>query len=342
MSERKEPEKILELILRESLQCLGGQRSTMFVVEEKSGILKTEYIFAPEPANEQVSLYEEKEVARKALKQKRPLLLREPEGFGEFFNYDKRERKITSLLSIPLNRVHPVRVQSLALIDESRRFTENDLQFFSIFTNQAAIATEMASLDEEIAGTLHLRRTHDRHLDSIMEQLQSLLRKERERLGRRGGGPALKGRMQDDVSAKREEKPVCAGGPLPLENGSNVSTPEGEGTDPGAWKESNYESLCFGEDFKSGGLFIRTPNPMELGERIFLDLRIPDERDPIALNCKVVWTNKYGKENKHLPRGMGVKLVEVSPEARKRLEKFFYLNDNKELSSEYWRMSIVN
>ncbi len=70
--------------------------------------------------------------------------------------------------------------------------------------------------------------------------------------------------------------------------------------------------------------------------------KIPDGQDPIALNCKVVWTNKYGKENKHLPRGMGVKLVEVSPEARKRLEKFFYLNDNKELSSEYWRMSIVN
>lgn len=70
--------------------------------------------------------------------------------------------------------------------------------------------------------------------------------------------------------------------------------------------------------------------------------KIPDGQDPIALNCKVVWTNKYGKENKHLHRGMGVKLVEVSPEARKRIEKFFYLNDNKELSSEYWRMSIVN
>ncbi len=340
--EKKETDKILEFIVQESLKCLDAHRSTMFVLDDKSGILKTQYAIASEIGNEQVSLYEEKEVARKALKQKRPLLLREPEDFADFFNYEKRERKISSLLSVPLYRIHPPRIQSLALIEESRRFTESDLESFSIFTNQAAIALELAALENEIAGGFQLRKDHDTHVDIILDQLQTLLRKERERCPGGRGGPVLKPLTGDDLPAKRDEKVTCGGAPLaPGEAASSPAAPEEESEN--ARKESDFESLCFGEDFKSGGLFVRTPNPMELGEKILLNVRIPDGQDDvIGLQCKVVWTNKYGKENKHLRRGMGVKIVDVAPDTRKRLEKFFYLNENKELSSEYWRMSVVN
>ena len=98
--------------------------------------------------------------------------------------------------------------------------------------------------------------------------------------------------------------------------------------------EVGGEFLGFGDDLSSGGLFIRTPNPLDLGEQFLLKIHLNDGREPLELPCKVVWTNKYGKESKNLRRGMGVKFQSVSPEDQKRLDDYIRAQKMKMASTK--------
>src|SRR3972149_673012 len=67
--------KTLEVIARESLNCLKATRSTIFLIDPKSGNLKPQFIHALDPLDERVGLFEEREVAQKALEPKKPFLV---------------------------------------------------------------------------------------------------------------------------------------------------------------------------------------------------------------------------------------------------------------------------
>jgi uncharacterized protein (TIGR02266 family) len=94
--------------------------------------------------------------------------------------------------------------------------------------------------------------------------------------------------------------------------------------------ESSAETLNISE----GGVFIKTLDPKDLGEEFPLKLHVPDGQGPIEVVCKVVWANKYGKETKESPRGMGVKFLDFDPEDRKRIEEFVKLQKTKGLLPE--------
>ncbi|HSR12056.1 MAG TPA: GAF domain-containing protein, partial [Thermodesulfobacteriota bacterium] len=116
---------ILENIARETLGSLKAHRSTVFMLEEKSGTLKSQFTSASDPIHQQVGLFEEKEVARKAVRQKKAFLLRDAGDFAEFLKHEARDRKITSLMSIPLlSNDRPTAVLSVVRIDTDRKFTE--------------------------------------------------------------------------------------------------------------------------------------------------------------------------------------------------------------------------
>ena len=74
-----------------------------------------------------------------------------------------------------------------------------------------------------------------------------------------------------------------------------------------------------GETNGVGTAFVRTPNPMELGDFFTFKLFLNDGREPLMLQGKVIWTNQYGQDKKHLRRGMGVKFVKLQKEEQKRI-----------------------
>ena len=165
---------ILAVVAREVLRFLGGSRSTIFLTDEESGNLKVHYTYALIPADKEVNQAEEKEVASEAIRQGSPLLLREPADFSGFPQYREQERKITSLLSIPLfSRGKPAGVLSLVQINEKRSFAEKDMRCLSIFGNQVAIAIENIHLQEEVTKEIGLRKTFERYLDQIVDRLQT-------------------------------------------------------------------------------------------------------------------------------------------------------------------------
>ncbi len=332
VSSRKDLASILDLITRETLNCLQAHRCTIFLLDGKSGILKNHLTFMMKPADEQVGLFEEKEVARKAVRQKRPFLMREPQDFSEFFKYGERQRKITSLICIPFFlQERPIGAVSIVLINEDRSFSEKDLQFLSIFADQASLAMENTYLLDELRKGVSFRKSYEQYLDDILNQLQALSSEERHRIEEHIG------RLMPETPAAAKQGAEEGEGNPPV-NGSPASQAPAE---PGQPEEAQAEivqvevredSLGQTDDLSGPGIFVRTPNPMELGEEFMLKLNPSDGGGPIEVRCKVIWTNKYGKESKHLHRGMAVKFLNTQPKVQKRLEEYLQSRKNRELS----------
>jgi Tfp pilus assembly protein PilZ len=342
ISAHKDLPTILEVIARESLHCLKANRSTIFLLDGKSGILKGQYAYTPNPLDEQVSLFEEKEMARKVLRQMSPLLLREPKDFADFFKYEERERKITSLLCIPLaSRGKPVGALSVVLINGERGFGERDLQFLFIFSNQASIAIENTHLQEEARKGASFRKSYEGYLDDILDQLQNLSEEERGRIeehirklmqGQRAGEKQFI-EPQIEIESSRVE------GGVTLDGESGIHRGQDERAEGMLRVEFADSSLSLADDLTLGGVFIRTPNPMELGEQFVLKLHMSDGGEPFEVACKVIWTNKYGQESRHLHRGMGVKFLNLADDVRKRVEEHIKSQKKKEHSPKERRVS---
>ncbi|HYB19787.1 MAG TPA: GAF domain-containing protein [Thermodesulfobacteriota bacterium] len=332
VANHKDLTAILETIARESLGCLKAHRSTLFLAEEKSGILKTQFTFSSDPLNEQVGLFEEKEVARRAFRQRKPFLLREPADFSEFFKYEGRDRKITSIISIPLiSQGRGSGVLSVVIIDEDRKFTENDLQFLATLNNQASIAMENFHLLEEIGKGVSFRRNYEQYLDNILNQLQTLSDVERRRIEDHIG-KLLPAQSVEEKAFLPEQTEEIEKGTIPIVEPMTIDHQEGERVTRVLQVDMEGEPPPVAYDLGDEGVFIRTPNPLDLGEQFFLKLHLAEGEPPVEVTCKVIWSNKYGKESRQLRRGMGVKFLNLSPELQKRMEDYIRSHKNKQFS----------
>jgi len=74
----------------------------------------------------------------------------------------------------------------------------------------------------------------------------------------------------------------------------------------------------------SGGLFLRTDDPLAKGETFLLKLNLPDLPDPLIINCNVLWTIKKGERSPERPAGMGVQFGEMSEKDRQALTLFLH------------------
>jgi Tfp pilus assembly protein PilZ len=324
ISAQKDLNTILEVIAQESLNCLKANRSTIFLLHEKSEILKIQWTCASDALYKQVGLHEEREVAQKTLKQNKPFLLGGLENFPDFFKYEERERKITSLMSIPLSsKGKTMGVLSTVLINQDYGFDEKSLQFFSIFGNLASTAMEMVDLLEEVRKGKSFRITYERYLDNILNQLQSLSQRERERID----GHILKLQAEPKIDEKEcingqsEEKFAWVRGTITLKEESGKNPIPDEWAGERLLVDFEEESWGFTKNLNTGGAFIQTHHPMELGDEFLLKVHMPDGGERIEVACKVIWTNKYGKESKGLHRGMGIKFLNPQPEVQRRIEE---------------------
>lgn len=59
---------------------------------------------------------------------------------------------------------------------------------------------------------------------------------------------------------------------------------------------------------KNGGLFVPTKKDYDLGDEMFLLVKIMDEIDPVHISGKVIWISPPGALGNR-PRGVGVQFV---------------------------------
>ncbi len=69
------------------------------------------------------------------------------------------------------------------------------------------------------------------------------------------------------------------------------------------------------------GLFIQTANPKPTGTKVHIRFNLPDTQEKIACLAEVSWIQDYTGQKGPQP-GMGLKFVELSPEADHSLNRF--------------------
>jgi len=65
------------------------------------------------------------------------------------------------------------------------------------------------------------------------------------------------------------------------------------------------------------GCFITCRRPLKLNVVFELAIKIPKSKSSIKATAEVVWSNIYGPDDEISPRGMGVRFIKITSEARK-------------------------
>ena len=65
------------------------------------------------------------------------------------------------------------------------------------------------------------------------------------------------------------------------------------------------------------GVFIHCQQPLRLNEVFDMDISIPGSDQSLKAKAEVIWSNRYGPNDDISPRGMGVRFIRISSEARK-------------------------
>jgi Tfp pilus assembly protein PilZ len=65
------------------------------------------------------------------------------------------------------------------------------------------------------------------------------------------------------------------------------------------------------------GVFIHCQKPLRLNEVFDLTINIPKSEQTLTAKAEVIWSNRWGPDDEISPRGMGVRFVKISSEARK-------------------------
>jgi len=70
-------------------------------------------------------------------------------------------------------------------------------------------------------------------------------------------------------------------------------------------------------DLTPNGVFIHCQKPLKLNVVFEMAIKIPNSEHFITAKAEVVWSNRWGPDDEITPRGMGVRFVKISSEARK-------------------------
>jgi len=88
------------------------------------------------------------------------------------------------------------------------------------------------------------------------------------------------------------------------------------------FKDTESFIKAYIENVGGGGLFIKTDEPLELNEALVVRFYLPQDKEPITAEGKVVWVTPRGVKNPSYPPGLGLKFVHISPDDKKRLDDF--------------------
>jgi uncharacterized protein (TIGR02266 family) len=314
MDSQENLKKILELIVIEATSAVKAHRCTLFLAGEKGGPPSTRFSFAVQGCEEQ-SLDGELTWVQKIFQQGKPFLIGNPATAAESSEW--REKDITSLMCIPLSiRGKKTGALSAILIQEEEYiFDEKSFEFFSIFANLATLAMKNSFVFKQLEKEKTFRISYECYLDAISNDLQIISK----------GGENFEnaGLYREEEKRERERDEVGgeACGVSPAKGKTKSELRKDERIHAVFEVEFENGNRAFTKNLSKGGAFILTSQPMELEDRFPLKLFLRDGGGPAEVDCKVIWTKKYGVRNK-LRKGMGVKFLNLQPQDQKRIEQY--------------------
>jgi uncharacterized protein (TIGR02266 family) len=88
-------------------------------------------------------------------------------------------------------------------------------------------------------------------------------------------------------------------------------------------------------DVTPNGVFIHCQKPLKLNVVFEMIINIPNSKNSLTAKAEVVWSNRWGPDDEISPRGMGVRFVKISSEARKFIARVAMNNlKSKEVAPE--------
>jgi type IV pilus assembly protein PilZ len=75
-------------------------------------------------------------------------------------------------------------------------------------------------------------------------------------------------------------------------------------------------------NLSAGGVFIRTENPLSVGERFLIALDLEDLGETLEIPCQVKWTREKASDITNEPPGMGVEFSELSQKNAQLLKRY--------------------
>lgn len=78
---------------------------------------------------------------------------------------------------------------------------------------------------------------------------------------------------------------------------------------------------AFSSNLSADGIFIKTDNPLAVGEQFVLNLNLPDSSAPLTIKCEVSWSQTDKEDLAKHPPGMGVAFIDISPADRQKIKK---------------------
>ncbi|MFH1809839.1 MAG: TIGR02266 family protein [Pseudomonadota bacterium] len=78
-------------------------------------------------------------------------------------------------------------------------------------------------------------------------------------------------------------------------------------------------------NISTGGAFVRTANPLQVGDPLLLSFDVPDRRLPLQVAARVKWVTPFGDINNALA-GMGVEFVALDDDKRQALQSLVRLS----------------
>ena len=79
-------------------------------------------------------------------------------------------------------------------------------------------------------------------------------------------------------------------------------------------------------NISTGGVFIKTKEPLNRGARFKLKIFLPDGDKELEVLSEVIWSHReeWIMKDKKFPPGMGVKFLNLSPEGKERIDKILH------------------
>ncbi len=103
------------------------------------------------------------------------------------------------------------------------------------------------------------------------------------------------------------------------------------------YKADGHYLFDFCRDLGTGGVFIETDSPLNLGSPIELTFTIPDSKETLKAKGKVLWVQGKVEHRPDLHQGMGVQFSEFSGEQRQILEDFVRRHNGEKTTGELGR-----
>jgi len=95
-------------------------------------------------------------------------------------------------------------------------------------------------------------------------------------------------------------------------------------------------------DVTPNGVFIHCQKPLRLNMVFEMAISIPNSEHSITAKAEVVWSNRWGPDDEISPRGMGVRFVKISSEARKFIARGAMNNlKSKEVAPELLQTLVI-